>query len=159
MKIFNLSFEKSVGAVVFRMENAKIKYLILHYRWGHWEFPRGHQEENETPIETALREIEEETGLIDIKIIPGFMESHWFWYIAKGKEREKRKEKGRGRIVFKRVYLYLAETKNSEINMFSNHEQTGYAWLEYQEAYDRITFKKAKDILKKVHDFLSEKEF
>lgn len=29
----------------------------------HWSFPKGHPEEGETPVETALRELEEETGI------------------------------------------------------------------------------------------------
>jgi len=156
MKIFNLSFEKSYGAVIFRREDVKIKYLILHYRWGHWEFPRGHQEAGETQQETALREINEETGLTDIRIIPGFLESHWFFYKAKGAELEKRIEKGRGTNIFKTAYLYLAETKTSEVNILATNEQIGYVWLEYDEALKKVTFKEAKNILQKAHDFLEK---
>ncbi|WP_373440063.1 NUDIX domain-containing protein, partial [Metamycoplasma equirhinis] len=38
---------------------------------GHWGFPKGHVELNETEKETALREVKEETN-IDIEIIGNF---------------------------------------------------------------------------------------
>lgn len=54
--------EKSAGAVII---NDK-KVLLLHYSSGHWDFPKGHIEKGETELETAKREVKEETGL-DIK--------------------------------------------------------------------------------------------
>jgi 8-oxo-dGTP pyrophosphatase MutT (NUDIX family) len=42
--------------------------LIKHKKLGVWLNPGGHIEENETPEETALREVKEETGL-DVEII------------------------------------------------------------------------------------------
>ena len=33
-------------------------------------------------------------------------------------------------------------------------EHIGYAWLDYQYAMEKLTFKNSKDILKKAHDFL-----
>ena len=38
---------------------------------GHWGFPKGHIEKDETEYETALREVKEETN-IDARIIDGF---------------------------------------------------------------------------------------
>ena len=56
--------EKSCGAVVFRQESDKHKVLLIkHINGGHWSFPKGHVEKDETEEETATREIFEETGL------------------------------------------------------------------------------------------------
>lgn len=56
--------EKSCGAVVYRKgENGPEILLIKHKNGGHWAFPKGHVEKKETEAETALREIQEETGL------------------------------------------------------------------------------------------------
>ena len=61
-----MSYEKSCGAIVFRIEN-EIKYLIILNKKGdaegHWGFPKGHVEKGETEPDTAKREIFEETGL------------------------------------------------------------------------------------------------
>ena len=56
--------EKSCGAVVFREKDYKKQILLIrHVNGGHWAFPKGHVEKDETEEETALREIMEETGL------------------------------------------------------------------------------------------------
>lgn len=56
--------EISCGAVIARQtENGREILLIRHVNGGHWAFPKGHMEGNETESETALREIREETGL------------------------------------------------------------------------------------------------
>ena len=56
--------EFSCGAVIARQtENGREILLIRHVNGGHWAFPKGHMEGNETESETALREIREETGI------------------------------------------------------------------------------------------------
>ena len=55
--------EKSCGAVVYKIENDDIRILIEKMKLGHYSIPKGHVENNETEIETALREIKEETNL------------------------------------------------------------------------------------------------
>lgn len=67
--------EKSCGAVVYRMgDNGPEVLLIKHRNGGHWAFPKGHVEKNETESETALREIREETGL-EVDLDTGFRET------------------------------------------------------------------------------------
>ena len=55
--------EKSCGCIIFKKENEKIKFLVIKQVLGHYGFPKGHVEKNETEKETALREVKEETGL------------------------------------------------------------------------------------------------
>lgn len=55
--------EKSCGAIVYRDEPERQILLIKHKNGGHWAFPKGHVEHDETETQTALREIQEETGL------------------------------------------------------------------------------------------------
>ena len=52
--------ELGAGGVVF---NKKGKVLLLRHRNGDWVFPKGHVEKGETLLETAIREIEEESGV------------------------------------------------------------------------------------------------
>lgn len=53
--------ERSYGAVVV---DEKGRYLLVKHRYGgHWDFPKGHMEGDESPLEAALREVLEETGL------------------------------------------------------------------------------------------------
>jgi 8-oxo-dGTP pyrophosphatase MutT (NUDIX family) len=135
--------EKSAGAVVFRRENNKIKYLLIQYAWGHWEFPRGLIEKGETLEETAKREIKEEVGIEDIKFIPGFKEWFKFFFKLKGKN------------IMKIATFLLAETKTEEIKLSFEHKD--FAWLEYDEALEKLTFENSKEVLKKANDFLKLK--
>ena len=66
--------EKSCGAIVFRIKNATFQFLVLKMQLGHFSFPKGHVENQETEEETALREIKEETNL-EVKLDTGFKET------------------------------------------------------------------------------------
>ncbi len=57
-----MELEKSCGAVIVKGGDAP-KFLLVRQNDGHWGFPKGHVEGPETEIETATREIREETGL------------------------------------------------------------------------------------------------
>ncbi len=62
----NYKHEISSGAVVYSYfeDIADVKFLLVKNKNGHhWSFPKGHIEIGETIKDTALREIEEETGL------------------------------------------------------------------------------------------------
>lgn len=66
--------EKSCGALVYRIYRDRIQMLIIKHRMGgHWSYPKGHVENDETETETALREVLEETGL-SIRILDNFRE-------------------------------------------------------------------------------------
>ena len=66
--------EKSCGIVLFHSD----EFLIIQHSVkpnvteGHWDFPKGHVEENETEFETAVRELKEETGITDFLLIDNF---------------------------------------------------------------------------------------
>jgi len=136
-------YEVSAGAVLFRREGKKIKYLLLHYESGHWDFPKGHIEKGETKEETVLREVEEETGIKDIKIIPSFEERIEYFY---KKENETLK---------KHVYFFLCETREKKVKLSFEHKN--FVWLDYEQALKKITYPSSKKLLKKAHTFLSRK--
>jgi len=140
-----VSFEKSVGAVLFRRVNSKNKYLLLHYKSGHWDFPKGHQEKGENDEVTLRREVKEETGIQDIKINTGFNKKIGYFYVAKGKERKKRLKVQRGIKIKKQVIYYLAETREKEVKI--SFEHVGFRWLDYSQALKKITFKNSKNVL------------
>ncbi len=56
----------SAGAVLVRPGSSGWRYLLLRvYRT--WDFPKGGLEAGETPLQGAMREVEEETGLTDLE--------------------------------------------------------------------------------------------
>ena len=59
-----MQHEKSCGAIVYRKFHGNIELLLIkNQNGGHWSFPKGHVEGTETEVETAVREIMEETGI------------------------------------------------------------------------------------------------
>ena len=144
--------EKSAGAVIFRKQEDNVYYLLLHYRSKHWDFPKGHIEENETDQDTVKREVEEETGIKDIKIIPGFKNLiKYFFKHSYGLPKEKAKKIP---WTFKTVVFYLAETETKEVKISEEH--IGFKWLCYKDAYNQLTHKNAKNILDKADEFLKQ---
>lgn len=137
--------EHSAGVIIFRKEEGNKLYLLLHYRSGHWEFPKGHIEKGEEEKEAAERETEEETGIKDIIFIEGFREAIKYFF---------RVEK---RTIFKTVIFYLAQTKTKRIKL--SREHIGFKWLSYKQAQKQLTFKNAQKIIEKADNFLSEKGF
>ena len=87
----NRIFEKSSGGIVYRKQKGKIEVLLLEYenakRTREFVLPKGHMENTETAKDTALREINEETGLAikDLEIIK-FMSKINYSFIATYKE-------------------------------------------------------------------------
>lgn len=55
--------EKSCGAVVFTRRTGQPLYVVVRESSGDYSFPKGHMEGTETELQTAFREIHEETGL------------------------------------------------------------------------------------------------
>jgi 8-oxo-dGTP pyrophosphatase MutT (NUDIX family) len=152
-----MPLEKSAGAVIFRKEPRSrtsslrgkkgiIKYLLLHYPSNakapknYWDLPKGHIEKGEKEIDTAKREVEEETSLKDIKFVGNFQECIKYFF--------KFKEK----TVFKIVTFYLAEAKTKKVKISGEH--VGFKWLPFEEASKKLTFKNAREILKKADNFL-----
>ena len=57
-------FEKSCGVLPYRIENGKREFLLVYETFSKcWSLPKGHVERGETDVQTALRELMEETGL------------------------------------------------------------------------------------------------
>ncbi|MBQ8768750.1 MAG: NUDIX domain-containing protein [Oscillospiraceae bacterium] len=57
-------FEKSCGVLPYRIVNGKREFLLVFEAFSKcWSLPKGHIEMGETDIQTALRELAEETGL------------------------------------------------------------------------------------------------
>jgi len=133
--------EFSAGFIVFsRDQDNQIEYLLLHYPGGHFDFAKGHLEKGETEMQAALRELEEETGLKNIKVIDGYCENLDYYFSKRGQK------------IFKKVTFFLAETAQKEIKISFEHR--GSLWLPYAAALQKTTFQNAKDLLKKAHQFL-----
>lgn len=147
--------EKSVGAIIYRIENGQRLYLILKYKEKHWDFVKGHIDDGETDMQTLLRETEEESGIKDLKVIEGFKEYTKFVFKQYKELMTKEQIKlGKPVWVFKIVTFYLAETKTKEVIISSEHQD--YKWLKFDGAFKQTTFKGSKEILREANEFLNK---
>ena len=136
--IKSVRYEKSCGIIV--VNNGKI--LLLHYPSGHWDFPKGHVDGDETEHETALRELQEETAIDTIDYINGFRHSTSYNY-RRGKH-----------LYQKKVVYFLANTHIFDITLSEEHQ--GYGWFKWEEAKSQITFDNSKTILDAAEKFWQE---
>lgn len=136
--------EKSCGIILFN-DN---KVLLLQHNdtgntRGHWDFPKGHMERGESEIQTALRELEEETGLKDLKLFSDFSHKISYNLIKDGKE------------IRKEVIFFVGITIETKIILSEEHQD--YVWLNYDSAMERLTYNSAKESLAILYKFYLEK--
>ena len=121
--------ERSAGAVVFR-NGAKGRVFLLLQNSGRWDFPKGGVEKGESELQTVVREVGEETGLRDIKIVPGFRKVIEYFYRRDGKN------------IHKQVVYLLAVTKEAEVKISFEHQ--GFGWFPFREALERASYDNSK---------------
>jgi bis(5'-nucleosidyl)-tetraphosphatase len=136
--------ERSSGAVIFsnNKELNKSEFLLLHYASGHWDFPKGNIEVGEDEIQTARREIREETGIDDIEFFKDFKNKIHYYY------------RHDQRLIQKEVIFYIAKTNIKQVKL--SHEHNAYSWRVYDKALALLTYKNAKKVLIEAQGFLEK---
>lgn len=124
-----MKYEKSCGCIIIDED----KVLLVKQNSGHWGFPKGHMENNETEIETAIRETKEETN-IDVEID----KKHRYSIEYSPKE-----------DVWKEAVYYIAK-KKSNTCIAQKSEVEVVEWLTLEDALAKITFDNTREILKQV---------
>lgn len=130
--------ERSAGAILYRETPAGRSYLLLNYPSGHWDFVKGNIEKGEELKQTVVREIREETGITDVSFVDGFENKVEYHY-----QRD-------GSLVHKEVVFFLAKTSTEEVRI--SHEHQGFIWLKYSDALEKLTYKTAQNLMRKVRE-------
>lgn len=131
--------EKVCGAVVYTKKENEIYYVIIKNESGHIGFPKGHMEDGETELETARREIFEETSLTP-NIDTNFREE--YTYIFNGKN--------------KNAVYFIADFENTQIK--TQESEIFDHWLvPYDKAYELLNFKEDRAILENAKRYLDAK--
>ncbi|MBI4127800.1 MAG: NUDIX domain-containing protein [Parcubacteria group bacterium] len=132
--------EHSIGAVLFHDRPEGRVFLLLHYPQGHWDFPKGHVEAGEDELTTLTREINEETGLTDIEIVPGFREESHYTF------------QNGDTLIFKIVSYHVVRVFSSLVKLSREHR--GFQWGDAHATMDSATFRNSKVIFEKALLFL-----
>lgn len=143
--------ETSVGAFLYKIENNEIFFLLVYSkRNNEWGFPKGHIEPDETEIETAKREIKEETGITDIEFINKFRCIDT--YKIKGTL-----SNTKNRIIDKNVIYYLARTKEDFKGSVDDEIGQG-KWLNYNQSIEFLKYDNQKQLLKSAYIFIRRRQ-
>lgn len=144
-----MAIEKTAGAVVYRNNNQEIEYLLLQStnEGNFWGFPKGHVEGDETLLETAQREIKEETSLV----LP--IDTSFSVYTEYDLPNGNRKQMNGNR---KQMTLYTAALPKDEDLHLQAEEIKNAGWFNYQDARQRLTYDNLKELLDQVNAHLTQ---
>lgn len=135
-----MKYIKSCGFVVCKQIKNQNYYLIIKSLNGDVGFPKGHMEKGETDLQTALRELKEETN-IDVKVIDGFRQQIEY-------------KMSKNPDTIKQAVYFLGICINEEI-LCQVGEVAEAAFLPYEKALEVLTFSETKDILIKAQEFIN----
>ena len=133
----------SAGGVVYRESKGGFEFAVCHRNTsGLWALPKGTPEGEETIQQTALREVNEETGLdIEIELDLGYIEYSF--------ERLSQKIK-------KRVYFFLMKAIGGSIENH-DHEFDEIRWLSAADFPVALTYLSEHEIADKAVTILGRR--
>ncbi len=121
LKEFYIYIEAAGGLVT----NGSNQYLFIK-RFGIWDLPKGKIELGETADVAAMREVEEETGINNLKIVKPISQS---WHIYPWKEQ----------TVLKKTFWYLMKSEfNGQLIPQTKEDITEAVWLKPDKAIAAI---------------------
>jgi bis(5'-nucleosidyl)-tetraphosphatase len=134
--------EHSAGVISYYQdpERGKRLYLMLQYPSGYWDFPKGRLENNESPIEAAIRELKEEAN-IEVKL------ENKFEYTVSYDFRDRD-----GILVHKKVTFFVGKALSNHVVLSNEHEQ--FSWLSLGDALKLLTYHNARQVLQLADQFL-----
>lgn len=137
---------KACGVICFR-EKPRRQFLLMKHPT-RWDLPKGHVEEGETEIETAVREMHEETGFSpeQVRIAPDFR-----WQISY----EARYAWLNNELVHKTVVFFLGwVAEDAELNLT---EHSGAQWFDWSPPH-HIQKETVDPLLQAVDDYFKGKQ-
>ncbi len=121
--------EPTAGGIIFRRNSKtnEVEILLIQDAKNRWTIPKGHIEEGETAKETAEREIREETGLKEMRVL------NWLGKI------NFRYRRGTSLVLMTtEIFLVRAEGKTEELK--PEDWMNGIKWFSANEALDKIEY-------------------
>ena len=136
--------EFSYGIIpVFKKIDGSYEILLIRQHENYWGFPKGHAEEDETALQTAKRELEEEVNISDLTVKKDHVFTQYYEYTFEGEKREKTVKYFLGFVHNKKVKIQEAELIECK-------------WIDFDQAMEFITIENAKQILEEVKKILSK---
>jgi ADP-ribose pyrophosphatase YjhB (NUDIX family) len=121
--------EPTAGGIIFRRhgETREVEILLIQDAKNRWTIPKGHIEEGESAKETAEREIREETGLQEMKVL------NW---LGKINFRYRRQQS----LVLMTTDIFLVQAQGDTNKLQPEDWMNGIKWFPAPEALDKIEY-------------------
>lgn len=130
--------EQSYGVIPFHRGDAGLEVFLIHqYGSGGdtlWTFPKGRPERGETPLQTALRECKEETGMTPETLIENLPIETSYVFIRNGEKVEK-------------TSVYFVSLMSGKTFSVQPEEVSEAGWFLIDAARERLTFPDYKKLL------------
>ncbi|MDO8551419.1 MAG: NUDIX domain-containing protein [bacterium] len=134
--------EFSAGGVVYKRNGSETLWLVIKPSGSDkWRFPKGWIREGESSKEAAKREVTEEAG-IEAEVLEKIGTEQYFFVL-------------KGERIFKIVAFFLMEYRE-EAKTPVCWETEKVDWLTFEEARERLSFKKEREMLEKGKEMLGE---
>jgi 8-oxo-dGTP pyrophosphatase MutT (NUDIX family) len=137
--------EQSYGCIPVCKKGATLSvFLVRHSHGKHWGFPKGHVEEGETPQETALRELGEETGITSCRFLDTEPFEEVYSFAREGERIEK-------------VVAYFLCIVEGACNMCPIEEIADIQLVPFPEVEMTLTFEEARSVWRRARPVAEEK--
>ena len=134
-----MKYIKSCGFVVYKQIGNENYYLVIKSLNGDVGFPKGHMEDGENELQTAVRELKEETN-VEVNVIEGFK------YQIEYKMPEISD-------TIKQVIYFLGICVKDDI-ICQEKEVEEARFIRFEEALEVLTFQETKNILNSAQEFI-----
>lgn len=137
--------EQSFGVIPVYRKDGQTYFLLIRHNSGHWAFPKGHAEPGESEMETARRELREETGIRDVTLYPEPIFEERYTKAAWSDPRQ---------TVAKTVRYFLGIVHDPHVRLQATEVQD-YKWATYGEARAIITYDASRRLLEEAAQALA----
>lgn len=130
--------DESFGVVpVKKINNIWYVFLIHQVSWvgdTYWTFPKGHAMDEETPIQTAKRELYEETGLTADQIFENFSYQNQYDFIHEG-------------VKIDKTVTYFLTSVNNQQSDVDTDEVKESGWFTLATAREKVSHDSSRQII------------
>ncbi len=119
---------------MFRRDGTEVYFLLIRDPYHNWGLPKGHVERGETAEQTALREVQEETGIADLRLHDPLATIDWFF--REGAD-----------LIHKYCHFFLMETETEATTPQVEEGITACLWLPLPAALQTLTYDNARTVL------------
>ena len=120
--------EPTAGGIVFRRgKENQVEILMIQDAKDRWTIPKGHIEEGESAKQAAEREIREETGLKDMRVMNWLGKIHFRY-------------RRQNSLVLMTTQIYLVQALGNTDKLRKEEWMNGIAWFPATEALDKIEY-------------------